>query len=116
MDEHHQISGLGGLVPNTVLMNWPQNWMVAETKTRRAKAYDFANIVKTANAEEKTVIVAKDPRDFPTAPCHGLKCYLIENPSACVNLEYKFCSTRSSLNNGIQTPEGPMLIFVSDGC
>ena len=66
-----QLTGLGGLVPNTVLMTWPQNMHSLTDATRRNKAYDFCNIVAAANAEQKTVLVGKDPKDFPLLPCHG---------------------------------------------
>ncbi|CAD7935815.1 unnamed protein product [Amoebophrya sp. A25] len=66
-----QLTGLGGLVPNTVLMAWPSNWANQPLAVKREKALAFCDIVAAAHAEDKTILVARDPKDFPDKPCHG---------------------------------------------
>ncbi|CAD7972330.1 unnamed protein product [Amoebophrya sp. A120] len=66
-----QLTGLGGLVPNTVLMAWPSNWASQPLAIKREKAVAFCDIVTAAHAEDKTILIAKDPKDFPLQPCHG---------------------------------------------
>eukprot|EP00392_Amoebophrya_sp_AT5.2_P011783 g11868.t1 len=66
-----QLTGLGGLVPNTVLMAWPSNWNSQPAHIKREKAVAFCDIVTAAHAEDKTILIAKDPKDFPLTPCHG---------------------------------------------
>eukprot|EP00397_Hematodinium_sp_SG-2012_P004422 GEMP01004434.1.p1 GENE.GEMP01004434.1~~GEMP01004434.1.p1 ORF type:complete len:740 (+),score=83.74 GEMP01004434.1:1706-3925(+) len=61
-----QLTGLGGLVPNTLLMGWPHDW-----KKTPKKAGDFISIVQTALAANKSILCAKDLTNFPTNPCRG---------------------------------------------
>jgi len=61
-----QLTGIGGLSPNTVLLDWPQNW-----QEHLHKAIDFINILKTALAGEKAVLAVKGLRDVPFEEVHG---------------------------------------------
>ena len=55
-----QLSGIGGLAPNTILVNWPAKW-----KTHSKKATEFLNVVTTALASEKSVLAVKGLQDMP---------------------------------------------------
>jgi hypothetical protein len=61
-----QLTGIGGLVPNTVILDWPDNW-----KKHPKKAYDFANVLKVALANEKAVIAMKGLRELPNESVFG---------------------------------------------
>jgi potassium/chloride transporter 4/5/6 len=54
-----QLTGIGGLVPNTVLLDWP-NW---KKSTKRAR--DFVEVLSTALAEDKAVLAVKGLTDMP---------------------------------------------------
>lgn len=55
-----QLSGIGGLAPNTILVNWPAKW-----KTHSKKATEFLDVVTTALASEKSVLAVKGLQDMP---------------------------------------------------
>lgn len=55
-----QLSGIGGLAPNTVLINWPSKW-----KSHPHKAQEFLSVVTTALAAEKSVLAVKGLKDMP---------------------------------------------------
>jgi len=57
-----QLTGIGGLSPNTVLLDWPENW---EAKKQFHKARDFCRILGTALAAEKAVLAVKGLRGMP---------------------------------------------------
>jgi len=59
-----QLSGIGGLVPNTVLLEWP--------RTHKDKnAREFCSVLSTALAANKAVLAVKGVRDFPTETVFG---------------------------------------------
>eukprot|EP00397_Hematodinium_sp_SG-2012_P001356 GEMP01001357.1.p1 GENE.GEMP01001357.1~~GEMP01001357.1.p1 ORF type:complete len:1249 (+),score=221.98 GEMP01001357.1:134-3880(+) len=68
-----QLSGLGGLTPNTVLMAWPAlKWRKkAFWKELGPQAEDFVGLMSTAQAEEKAVLVVKGLSTFPEEPTDG---------------------------------------------
>ena len=49
-----QLVGLGGLVPNCVLMSWPEDWAKLG-RSGRKYAIDFVRVIQTALSEEKSV-------------------------------------------------------------
>jgi amino acid transporter len=55
-----QLTGLGGLKPNTVLCSWPHHW-----RKKMDRARDFINVLCTAQNEGMCAIVAQDLVDFP---------------------------------------------------
>lgn len=55
-----QLSGIGGLAPNTILVNWPTKW-----KTQSRKASEFLSVVTTALASEKSVLAVKGLTEMP---------------------------------------------------
>jgi len=61
-----QLTGIGGLVPNTVLLDWPSGW-----RKHPNKATDFVKILRTALAGEKAVLAMKGTRDLPDSPVYG---------------------------------------------
>lgn len=61
-----QLTGIGGLVPNTVLVDWPSNW-----KKYKKKAADFVSVVKTALSAEKAVMAIKGLSEIPEGPVVG---------------------------------------------
>jgi len=61
-----QLTGMGGLVPNTVLLDWPDHW-----KQNEHMAHDFVNVLTTALAAEKAVLAAKGLADMATEPVYG---------------------------------------------
>jgi len=72
-----QLTGVGGLVPNTVLLDWPDNWR-AESKEAGSnkmpdihKALDFVSILQTALAEDKAVLAIRGLDDMPLEAVHG---------------------------------------------
>ena len=50
-----QLTGLGGLKPNTVMLSWPTGW---RKKVDRAR--DFVNVMCTATNEDMCVVVGKE--------------------------------------------------------
>lgn len=63
-----QLTGIGGLVPNTVLVDWPIEWAKDE---HQKSAKDFVNILKTSLAEDKAVLAVRGLADMPTTPVFG---------------------------------------------
>jgi hypothetical protein len=64
-----QLTGLGGLKPNTVMLSWPTGW---RKKVDRAR--DFVNVMCTATNEDMCVVVGKEFINFPrsgTPTLHG---------------------------------------------
>lgn len=61
-----QLSGLGGMAPNTVLLDWPLGW-----EKEKSKAYDFVNVFSTALAANKAVLAVKGLWDMPSSAVHG---------------------------------------------
>jgi len=61
-----QLTGIGGLVPNTVLLDWPINWQKNDNK-----AYEFVSVLTTALAAEKAVLAAKGLGDMANEPVYG---------------------------------------------
>jgi len=55
-----QLTGLGGLTPNTVLMEWPTNW-----RRNIQKAVEFVGILQVALIEQKCVLAVKNLPSFP---------------------------------------------------
>ena len=60
-----QISGLGPLAPNTILMSWPRH--TSETNWRKfpEKAAQFCSLIREATAMEKAVVLMKGKTHFP---------------------------------------------------
>jgi len=61
-----QLTGIGGLSPNTVILDWPENW-----KKHTKKASDFCNVLKVALANDKAVLAMKGIADLPMETVHG---------------------------------------------
>lgn len=61
-----QLTGIGGLVPNTVLLDWPEEW-----RKRQKKAKTFVNILHTALAAEKAVLAIRGLSNMPTEIVYG---------------------------------------------
>jgi len=61
-----QLTGIGGLVPNAVLLDWPNNW-----RKYKKKAVEFVNVIKVALAAEKSVLAVKGLSDIPMGPVVG---------------------------------------------
>lgn len=61
-----QLTGIGGLSPNTVLLDWPENW-----RAQLHKATDFVNILRTALAEDKAVLAMRGLASLPDDTCFG---------------------------------------------
>jgi len=61
-----QLTGIGGLVPNTVLVDWPANW-----KMFKKKAIDFVNVISVALAAGKSVMAVKGLEEIPQVPVVG---------------------------------------------
>jgi solute carrier family 12 (potassium/chloride transporter), member 4/6 len=55
-----QLSGLGGLRPNTLVISWPMDWRQAPQR-----AVDFLKIVSLALMEDKAVVCPKDLDKMP---------------------------------------------------
>ena len=56
--------GLGGLVPNCVLMSWPEDWAKLG-RSGRKYAIDFVRVIQTALSEEKSVLAVKGLEVMP---------------------------------------------------
>eukprot|EP00929_Paragymnodinium_shiwhaense_P023718 TRINITY_DN14788_c0_g1_i3.p1 TRINITY_DN14788_c0_g1~~TRINITY_DN14788_c0_g1_i3.p1 ORF type:complete len:727 (+),score=88.88 TRINITY_DN14788_c0_g1_i3:1489-3669(+) len=61
-----QLTGIGGIVPNTVLLDWPENW-----RRHPQQAQDFVSVISTALAVDKAVLAVKGLRVMPTEPREG---------------------------------------------
>lgn len=61
-----QLTGIGGLVPNTVLLGWPEDW-----KKRPKKAKTFVDILQTALAADKAVLAMRGLGGMPSDTVHG---------------------------------------------
>lgn len=61
-----QLAGIGGLVPNTVLLDWPEEW-----QHNPRKAHEFVHIVTTALAKDKAVLAVKGLSSMPTEIVYG---------------------------------------------
>jgi len=61
-----QLTGVGGLVPNTVLLEWPVRW-----QKHPQRAHDFVQVLNTALAKEKAVLAVKGLQRMPTNVVHG---------------------------------------------
>ena len=55
-----QLTGMGGLVPNTVLLDWPED-------TLEETAQDFVRILSFAENADKAVLAVKGLKDFQEA-------------------------------------------------
>lgn len=62
-----QLTGIGGLVPNTVMLDWPED---VEAQSPRS-AQDFVKILSHANSADKAVIAVKGSRDIPVEILEG---------------------------------------------
>lgn len=61
-----QLSGLGGLTPNTVLIRWPKKkWRKPEVDEHGVEAEQFVGIMSAALAEGKAVLAVKGLCTFP---------------------------------------------------
>lgn len=61
-----QLTGIGGLVPNAVMVDWPLNW---ETDLRAAK--DFVKVLSHADDADKAVLAVKGLNDMPVDAVQG---------------------------------------------
>eukprot|EP00437_Effrenium_voratum_P000844 CAMPEP_0181433456 /NCGR_PEP_ID=MMETSP1110-20121109/19301_1 /TAXON_ID=174948 /ORGANISM="Symbiodinium sp., Strain CCMP421" /LENGTH=1044 /DNA_ID=CAMNT_0023556909 /DNA_START=133 /DNA_END=3267 /DNA_ORIENTATION=+ len=61
-----QLSGIGGLAPNTVLVDWPMKW-----RKQPIKAKEFVTVLSTALAAEKSVLAVKGLEDMPLSAVVG---------------------------------------------
>lgn len=61
-----QLSGIGGLVPNCVLLDWPDGW---ERNTHLAS--DFVKLVSTSLAKDKSVLAVKGLSKMPSQSVFG---------------------------------------------
>lgn len=66
-----QLTGIGGLQPNTVLLDWPQVPLQNRTKGHMRKCKEFASVLRIALASDKAVIAMKGLTDLPSQPVHG---------------------------------------------
>jgi len=64
-----QLTGIGGLVPNTVLLDWPDSSSEAVVAEQEKK--DFVEVLQTALVAKKAVLGVKGLRDMPTEIVHG---------------------------------------------
>eukprot|EP00438_Fugacium_kawagutii_P002939 Skav221751 [mRNA] locus=scaffold2018:21875:28789:+ [translate_table: standard] len=62
-----QITGMGGLVPNTVLVDWPE-------ETEDEMFLDFVKILSFANTAEKAVLAVKGLKDMSLEDVKGERC------------------------------------------
>lgn len=62
-----QLSGIGGLKPNTVLMDWPEPWEDDVPDT----AVDFAKIIRISLSFKKAVFLVKSVKPFPSMSVLG---------------------------------------------
>eukprot|EP00429_Kryptoperidinium_foliaceum_P015264 CAMPEP_0176042110 /NCGR_PEP_ID=MMETSP0120_2-20121206/20894_1 /TAXON_ID=160619 /ORGANISM="Kryptoperidinium foliaceum, Strain CCMP 1326" /LENGTH=1108 /DNA_ID=CAMNT_0017375521 /DNA_START=59 /DNA_END=3385 /DNA_ORIENTATION=- len=61
-----QLTGIGGLVPNTVLLDWPRNW-----HEHQHRAVDFVKVLRIALTQQKAVLAVRGLQDMPTEACFG---------------------------------------------
>lgn len=61
-----QLTGIGGLSPNTVLLDWPEDW-----RKKMDRAMDFVHILKTALAEDKAVLALRGMNTIPEESVYG---------------------------------------------
>ena len=55
-----QLTGIGGVSPNTVLLDWPSGWT-----SNLIRVVDFVKILQTALSFEKVVLLVKGVRSIP---------------------------------------------------
>lgn len=60
-----QLGGIGGLTPNTVLVEWPSKWH------KENRAFDFTQTLRTSLAQEKSVLAVKGVTHMPSQPVVG---------------------------------------------
>jgi len=60
-----QLTGIGGIVPNTVLLDWPASW-----RTNPQEAVDFVSVISTTLAVEKAVLAVKGLCEMPADVVH----------------------------------------------
>lgn len=65
-----QLTGIGGLVPNTVVLDWPECGTSGITNNEQA-GNNFVEILQTALAAEKSVLAVKGLQNMPTQREHG---------------------------------------------
>eukprot|EP00929_Paragymnodinium_shiwhaense_P111850 TRINITY_DN8013_c0_g1_i1.p1 TRINITY_DN8013_c0_g1~~TRINITY_DN8013_c0_g1_i1.p1 ORF type:complete len:1128 (+),score=266.09 TRINITY_DN8013_c0_g1_i1:221-3604(+) len=61
-----QLTGIGGMTPNTVLIDWPEDW-----REHPVRATDFSSVLNTALAADKAVLAVKGLSDIPMDVVHG---------------------------------------------
>eukprot|EP00927_Polykrikos_kofoidii_P035907 TRINITY_DN3039_c0_g1_i3.p1 TRINITY_DN3039_c0_g1~~TRINITY_DN3039_c0_g1_i3.p1 ORF type:complete len:1083 (-),score=175.78 TRINITY_DN3039_c0_g1_i3:36-3284(-) len=61
-----QLTGIGGLTPNTVLLEWPRGW-----RRNIIKAKEFTSILNASLASKKAVIAMKGLSTIPNEVVHG---------------------------------------------
>jgi len=61
-----QLTGIGGISPNTVLLDWPANW-----QAHMHKATDFVEVLRTALAEDKAVMAIRGLTTMPEDSVYG---------------------------------------------
>jgi len=61
-----QLAGVGGLKPNTVLVDWPEQWW-----NNPKKAVEFVRILSVSLSSDKAVLAVKGLNFFPCEPVIG---------------------------------------------
>jgi len=61
-----QLTGVGGLSPNTVMLDWPDNW-----QNNSKKSMEFVSVLQTSLAERKAVLAVKGLVSMPMEPVYG---------------------------------------------
>jgi len=61
-----QLTGIGGITPNTVLLDWPENW-----RKNEKKAIDFVNVLRTALNQHKAVLAVRGLQEMPSEAVYG---------------------------------------------
>eukprot|EP00928_Gymnodinium_smaydae_P042533 TRINITY_DN28616_c0_g1_i1.p1 TRINITY_DN28616_c0_g1~~TRINITY_DN28616_c0_g1_i1.p1 ORF type:complete len:1057 (-),score=145.90 TRINITY_DN28616_c0_g1_i1:289-2988(-) len=61
-----QLTGMGGLTPNTILLDWPRNH-----KKHPSRALDFVTILRNALASDKAVLAVKGLCSMPLDEVYG---------------------------------------------
>jgi len=64
-----QLTGIGGLIPNTVLLEWPE--CAAQDMQADQVKKDFMEVLQTALAANKAVLAVKGLQSIPTEIVHG---------------------------------------------
>jgi len=64
-----QLTGIGGLVPNTVLLDWPET--SSDDVAAEQGKKEFVEVLQTALAAKKAVLGVKGLREMPTEVVHG---------------------------------------------